>query len=80
MKSFYKIVNFNRELKPCKLCGKIPIITTKPIRGYEPEVYVIVECSDGCWCKPSFEDNDTVCRSIEEAVDNIINQWNEHMK
>lgn len=80
MEKYYKIITREKELAPCKLCGKAPIITTVPIRGYEPEVNVTVVCSVGCWCKPSFECNDTVYRSIEEAVDNVINQWNEHME
>lgn len=80
MKDYYKIIVREKELMPCKLCGKVPTITTAPIRGYEPEVYVTVVCSDGCWCRPRFRGNDTVCRSIEEAVDNVINQWNEYME
>jgi hypothetical protein len=79
MKDYYKIIVRGTELVPCKLCGKVPVITTVPIRGYEPEVSVLVKCSDECWCHPRFKQNDTVYRSIEEAVDNVINQWNDYM-
>ena len=79
MKDYYKIIVKEKELMPCKLCGKVPVITTAPIRGYEPEVFVLVKCSDGCWCYPRFKQNDTIGRSIEEAVDNVINQWNNYM-
>jgi hypothetical protein len=66
-------------LVPCKVCGFLPYIVEEPIRGYEPEVNLVLKHNPHCWITPRIPKTDTIYRSKGEALYNLITAWNDYM-
>ena len=65
----------NNKLKPCPFCGSGAALIEKPIYGYQGSVMYTVECARNC-CSKHFNNNDTIYHSDNEAISNVIKQWN----
>lgn len=74
------------NLKSCPFCGsdvyleKIPLWSTHGSinRGYVGDYEYIVKCPNivECGCSLNLHGNDTIYRSDEEAIKNVVNAWN----
>ena len=66
--------------KPCPFCGTMPIIEKKPLSygfdGYYINCYKYDIHCPCCECRLRIEENDTICRSDEEAKANAVKAWN----
>lgn len=71
-------------LLPCPFCGNENIhMTKKPLwqeydgsyHGYKDRYAFEVVC-DKCGAHPAYYKNDTIYRSEEEAISNVVNKWN----
>lgn len=67
--------NESMELKCCPFCGSAVELKKEPIRGYGGCYSYSIRC-DNCGCKLDYKRNDTVYRSDEEAIDNVVPVWN----
>jgi len=63
------------ELKCCPFCGSTVELKKEPICGYGGCYSYSIRC-DNCGCELDYEKNDTVYRSDEEAINNVIPVWN----
>ena len=63
------------ELKPCPFCGEIPFLDKNPIIGYKGYFEYDIHCSK-CGCHLWYRGNDTIYRTHEEAIKNVIEAWN----
>ena len=68
-----------KPIKPCKCCGRIPVVVLEEIRGYEPCCQVTLPHNPDCWVVPRLTHCDTIYRTDAEAIDNAISQWNDYM-
>jgi Lar family restriction alleviation protein len=64
------------ELKPCPFCGTEVKMLKTPIRGYSGCFNFEVRCPK-CGCSVDYIDSDTIYRTEEEAIANVIESWNE---
>lgn len=69
----------NKELKPCPFCGAEVELETMPLwhggHGYQGCYEFIIKCKN-CGAQPNYPQNDTVYRSENEAIKNVIKAWN----
>lgn len=76
----------NKELKPCPFCGAEVELEEIPLwqgSRFDPGVYrgyygcykYEIRCKK-CGAQPSYPQNDTVYRSKDEAIKNVIKVWN----
>lgn len=69
----------SKELKPCPFCGAGVELETIPLwngsRGYHGCYEFIIRCKK-CGAQPNYPQNDTVYRSKDEAIKNVIKAWN----
>ena len=76
----------SKELKPCPFCGaeveleEIPLwqgsrFDPRVYRGYHGCYEYKIRCKK-CGAQPSYPQNDTVYRSKNEAIENVIKVWN----
>lgn len=66
------------ELKCCPFCGSTVELKKEPIRGYGGCYSYSIRC-DNCGCKLDYKKNDTVYRSDEEAIENVVPIWNKRV-
>ena len=71
------------ELRPCPFCGTEVKMQKKPLwhwnhgyHGYHCCFNFEVKCPK-CGCSVEYIDSNTICRSEEEAIANIVKSWNE---
>lgn len=64
------------ELKPCPFCGTKVKMRKVPLYGYSDRFEFEVKCPK-CGCSVDYKHNDTVYRSEEEAIANVVKAWNE---
>ncbi len=64
------------ELKPCPFCGSDVKLKKWDIRGYTGCFNFGIKCSK-CGCVVDYVDSDTIYRSEEEAIANVVKAWNE---
>lgn len=68
------------RLKPCPFCGTKVEMIRKPLwdgsHGYQGCYDFKVIC-EKCGCTLNYSYADTVYRTEEEAINNVINTWNE---
>ena len=69
----------SKELKPCPFCGADVELETIPLwhgsHGYQGCYEFRIRCKK-CGAQPSYPQNDTVYRSEDEAIKNVIKAWN----
>lgn len=69
----------SKELKPCPFCGADAEFETIPLwhgsRGYHGCYEFKIRCKK-CGAQPNYPQNDTVYRSTNEAIENVIKAWN----
>lgn len=69
-----------QELKPCPFCGTEVKLLKKPLwhgsHGYHNCFDFSVKCPK-CGCTVDYIDSDTIYRSEEEAISNVVKSWNE---
>lgn len=63
------------ELKPCPFCGTEVKLLKKPLYGYHGRFDFSVKCPH-CGCTVDYIDSDTIYRSEEEAIANVVKSWN----
>ena len=70
----------NTKLKPCPFCGTKAEMMRKPLwegsHGYQGCYSFKVTCGK-CGCTLNYAYADTIYRTEEEAINNVINAWNE---
>lgn len=68
------------KIKPCPFCGTKVELSKNPLwqgsRGYYNCFEFEIVCPK-CGCNVTYNENDTVYRTEEEAINNVINVWNE---
>ena len=73
----------NSELKPCPFCGTNVELLKEPLwhgnHGYHDCFDFKVRCPK-CGCTVDYTHNDTIYRSEEEAIANVVKTWNERAK
>lgn len=71
------------KLKPCPFCGtkvemmKIPLWHDS--HGYHGCYEFKIRC-ENCGCTLNYSQNDTIYRSEEKAMENVVNAWNRRSK
>ena len=63
------------ELKPCPFCGGKAKMQRFELRYYKGCYDIDISCED-CACKSIGLPTDTVYRSIEQAEQNAVENWN----
>lgn len=70
----------NTKLKPCPFCGTKAKMMRKPLwegsHGYQGCYSFKVTC-EKCGCTLNYVYADTIYRTEDEAINNVINAWNE---
>lgn len=69
----------SKELKPCPFCGAEVELEKLPLwnggHGYHDCYEFKIRCKK-CGAQPTYPRNDTVYRSENEAIENVIKVWN----
>lgn len=68
-----------KKIKPCPFCGTEVELSKNPLwqggHGYYNCFEFKIVCSK-CGCNVTYNKNDTIYRSEEEAIQNVIKAWN----
>lgn len=72
-------MNDNLKIKPCPFCGQKVTLLVDPLWykmgfTYYDKYQYSIRCS--CGCSLRYIKNDTIHYSKEEAINNVISQWN----
>ena len=74
-KAYFTLLNQTTELKPCPFCGTIPQIKIHPLPHYKGCYTADISCQK-CGCHITLHNNDTINRTLTQAVQSAVNTWN----